>query len=188
MLRAPSTKRTMGLLDFLTKPRKNSKHHYAFAHWVLRDLAFAEPVRIFSMLASDSRTKYFDDVLSDLDTIIEGTERRNFSGADIRFVGIAIGDRPCAILQMPPTTNPTEAYFIAIVSRLPREQLSTCLDSNTADTLIDYYTLERPVEIRPDRPSVFCAWTQDTHLNFGEGPQPNIEQFGPFLAHHVQSR
>ena len=179
----------MGLLDIFSKPKNNSKHHYAFAHYALRQLAFAEPVRIFSILASDARIKLFDDVLLDLDTRIEGTERRNFSGADIRFTGVAIADRPCAILQMPTTTNPAEAYFIAIVGRFPLEQLSSHLDSGTAEALIDYYTLERPVAITPERQSVFCAWTgDDSHLNFGEGPQPTIEQFGTFLAHHLQTK
>lgn len=188
--RAPSTKRIMGLLDIFSKPKPkpNSKHHYAFAHYTLRQIAFANPGSIFSFLASDARIGFFNDVLGDLDARIEDTECRNFSGEDICFVGTAICDRPCAILQMPPTTNPTEAYFIAIVGRLPLEQLSSNLDSNTTDTLIDYYTLERPVTIRPWCRSVFCAWAGDgTHLNFGNGPRPTIERFGPFLARHIHS-
>ena len=178
--------RDMGLRDLFSKPKTNSKHHHFFAHYALRQVAFAEPVRIFGVLASDLRIKFFDDLLRDLDTRTE--ERRTFSGSDIRFSGSSIGDRPCAILKMPAPTNPVEAYFIAIVGRLPAEQLSAQLSNAEAGPLIDYYTLERPVEVTPEDRSVFCAWTDDgSHINYGSGPEPTLEAFSPFLAQHVAS-
>ena len=34
--------------------------------------------------------------------------------------------------------------------------------------------------------SVFCAWTKDdSHINYGEGPQPTVEKFTEFLSARV---
>ena len=179
----------MGPNDFFLQQPDKSEHHYAFAHLALREIAFGNPVRIFNILASDRRTEFFDDVLNDLDGLVPpDTGKRNFTGADIRVAGFGIDGRPCALLEMPPTTNPTEAYFIAIVGRLPMDELMSHLHSETAEPLIDYYTLERPFEITPDCPSVFCAWTpDDTHHNFGAGPEPDLRQFAAFLEQRVQT-
>ena len=179
----------MRFLDCLRKPKRNSGHHYRFAHQALRKVAFAEPVRIFDILASTSRAGFFDELLCELDAAIQDDGHRNFTGSDIRFSDHAVDGRPCAVLRMPPTRNPTEAYFIAIVSRLPLDQLSSRLHDNTSETLIDYYTLERPAQVARKWQSVFCAWTGNgRHLNFGAGPRPWIRRFVPFLTRYIRCR
>lgn len=182
----------MGQLDSYSTPKANSKHHYAFAHYALPHAtfdAFENPAWIFDVLGSEDRTKLFDILLNECDTNIKGANQRDFTGADIEFVGALIEDRPCAILRMPPTTTPGEAYFIAIVGRLPLDQLASRHDSGPEETPIDYYTLERSIENTPDRPSVFCSWTSDgTHHNYGSGPKPTLEHFYVFLTDYVKTR
>lgn len=92
------------------------------------------------------------------------------------------------MLEMPETTNPAEAFIIAIVGRFPMEQMIALAAGKEQYALIDYFTLERPGQITPRQPSVFCGWSSDgKHLNFGPGPQPVVDEFMPFLIAHVES-
>ena len=172
----------MGLFDFFSKPKQNSKHHHAFAHYALRYVAYSDPLGTFAVLGTDDRVRFLDSLIAELDTKMEGEGRRNFSGKDIEFFGNSIDGRPCAMLKMPPTTNPAEAYFVAIVSRFTVKEIETKSEELSMTGLIDYYTLERPVMISEDYQSVFCGWTEDdTHLNFGGGPAPTIKNFFALL-------
>jgi hypothetical protein len=164
-----------------TSPR----HHYVFAHYALREVAFSEPIRIFNLLASDHRTAFFDDLLASIAERFPDSAPAGFTGADIQFHGMLIADRPCALLQMPPPSEPAEALWIALVSRLTPDQFSTAPVGNPED-LLDYYTLELPVEVSATRPSVFCSWSREAHANFGNGPIPDLQHFVPFLTAHVK--
>lgn len=169
----------------------NSEHHYVFAHYALRRFAFAQPLRIFLILGSPKRNEFFDDVLRDVDEWVGADQQRNFSGADIQFSGYSVQDRLCAVLEMPETTNPTEAFFIAIVTRYPMEQMDTLVEEGSEMPLIQYFTLERPAFSSPECPSVFCAWERDDrHMNYGAGPEPTVGAFSEFLIErlHAQSR
>ena len=82
---------------------------------------------------------------------------------------------------------PTEAYFIAIVARFSVEELKANLDGKAEGFSIDYYTMERPIEITPEHRSVFCGWSADgTHLNFGAGPEPTFDEFLERLEQHAR--
>jgi hypothetical protein len=167
----------MGLFSKLFGQKQNSKHHHFFAHLALRQLAFNEPVAIFLLLPSDMRIHAFDQLLNDLDSRIPGTERRNFTSADISVFPCTIDQRPCVIIQMPEVRNPAEAYFIGILSRLPHNRLTEA-NGQPPDAVLEYYTLERPNFPTVESPSAFCAWTSEgTHINFGDGPEPTREAF-----------
>ena len=58
-------------------------------------------------------------------------------------------------------------------------------EDGVMEPLLDYFTLERPVKITKDNKSMFCAWKDETHLNYGAGPKPTLEEFVPFLTSHV---
>jgi hypothetical protein len=180
----------MSSLDRFSKQPPNSRHHYAFAHYALRHFAFAQPVRLFGILASELRKEFFDELLKDLDGRISLEDgQRNFTGSDIGFTGVLIQGRPCVVLTMPPANNPAEAYFVAILSRLPTDALQAFLAGNTSgESLIEYFTLERPSLPAPGGEGVLCAWTEnDCHLNYGPGPVPRLEDFLLFLKQHVRA-
>ncbi len=164
-----------------------SEHHYAFAHYALRRLALASPVTVLGNLAIDSRrTSFIDCILADVDIRIGGNAPRTFTASDIRYTGHRIGNRCCAVLEMPAPTNPCEAYFIAIVAPQSfAEALQRAIDADVTEPLFDYYVLERPVKITQKTKSMFCAWAGETHRNYGDGPAPTLEAFVPFLTAHV---
>jgi hypothetical protein len=162
--------------------------HYMFAHVALRDLAFAEPVKILGILASAAdRVQLFDFVLGEMDARIGDKERRSFSSADILFSAALFSDRPCAILQMPPTRAPGEAYFVAIVGRFPVPDPGSKLEAKPNEALIDYYTLERTIPSSSEEQTVFASWSADgTHSNLGKGCKPSLEDFVSFLKQRSQ--
>ena len=164
-----------------------NKHHYFFAHYILRMLAFAQPAHTLSSLASNGRSKFISNLLQENEYGFAHAEERDFSAADIQYFGDPIGERPCAILQMPPPSGPTEAYFIGIVGRVPMEELYAADNGHREEILIDYYTLERPAEITAESPSVLCGWTSEAHLNFGDGPQPTLEAFRSVLLQRTRT-
>jgi hypothetical protein len=159
--------------------------HYLFAHVALRQVALAQPVQVLSILATEKRTEFFDELLEKQAGHYPDVGPATFTGADIACTCVRIGGHPAAILTMPPPQHPTEAYFVAIVSRLPTRRFFTRRNLENGADLVDYYTLERPVDLDEDGPEpcgVFCGWTKDAHLNFGTGPQPEFEAFKRFLT------
>jgi hypothetical protein len=179
----------MKLFRNMFAPKNNSEHHYAFAHIALRKFAFAEPVLVFSVLASPDRNRFFNDILADLHEQLQISTKCSFRGEDIEFFAQRINGRPCAILKMPRPTEPVEAHFIALVSRLGVEQLSDATAQLPAGELLDYFTFERPVVVESGEPTVFCGWSaDDSHANYGDGPQADLESVIAFLTTKLRDR
>lgn len=88
---------------------------------------------------------------------------------------------------MPPPQNPTEAYFVAIVSRLKTEEMSWDVMNQEYEVApIDYYTLELAAQPTPEDRGVFCTWSQDEkHSNFGLGSRPSPSDFCEFLQERL---
>jgi hypothetical protein len=167
---------------------ENSEYHYPFAHIALRQVAFAHPVRIFAILASEDAARLFDDLIAHMESLTPSSPPCRFRGVDVKVHPCAFQGRPCAIVEMPEPQEAVQAYFVAIVSRLQFEELDAALEDPPEGELLDYYTFERPVVISDDRPTVFCRWTADnTHSNMGDGPPPTLARVKEFLEAHVAS-
>lgn len=170
---------------------ENSKHHYLFAHYALRVAAFEHHLKMFPILMSPERDSFFDHLLETLDKHVEAEDgKRNFRAEDIRFAGFNIEGRPCAMIIMPPANNPTEAHFVAIVSRMKTEEMTwDVMEQEFEAAPIDYYTLELAAFPTEDGRGVFCSWSQeDTHSNLGLGSRPDPEEFAEFLQEKLGGR
>ena len=185
----------MGIYDRspaeLQPPPENSKHHYLFAHYALRVAAFQHHLMMFPILTSPERADFFNTLLKTLDKHLEPEEgKRNFSGEDIHFAGFNIEGRPCAMVIMPPANNPTEAHFVAIVSRKTTEEMTWEVMNQEYETPpIDYYTLELAAFPTEEGKGVFCSWSPDeTHSNLGLGSRPDPEEFAEFLRESLSGR
>lgn len=171
--------------DSPSSPERQLDPHYLFAHVALRQVALSQPVQVLSVLATEKRAVFFDEVLETMGEHFSSLAPRTFTSADLGCVCLRIGGRPAAIITMPPPRHPTEAYFVAIVSRLPTRRFFTRENLENGADLVDYYTLERPVDLDETQPApfgVFCAWTADAHLNYGAGPRPELDEFKKFLT------
>jgi hypothetical protein len=177
----------MGAVGRNSDGAKMSEYHYPFAHIALRQVAFAHPVRIFAILASEEAAGLFDDLIAHMESATPTSAPCRFRGADIEVHPCSVQGRACAIVEMPEPQEAVQAYFVAIVSRLQVEDLgAAALAGLPEGELLDYYTFERPVVITEDRQTVFCSWTADnTHSNMGDGPPPTLARVKEFLDAHV---
>ena len=169
----------------------NSRHHYIFAHYALRVAAFQHHLKMFPILTSPERADFFDNLLETLDKHLDPADgERNFSGEDIHFAGFNIDGRPCAMVIMPPANQPTEAHFVAIVSRMATHEMTwEAMEQEYEVAPIDYYTLELAASPTPEGRGVFCSWSQeDTHSNLGLGSRPDPKEFADFLQEKLGGR
>ena len=172
-------------------PQENSQRHYLFAHYALRVAAFQHHLMMFPILNSPQRASFFDNLLETLDKHLETPAGEpKFSGEDIHFAGFNIDGRPCAMIIMPPATNPTEAHFVAIVSHLTFDKMSPeAMEQEYEIPPIDYYTLELPAFPTEDDKGVFCSWSAvEVHSNLGLGSRPDPEEFADFLREKLSQR
>lgn len=171
----------VGFFDFLFKPKVNTPHHYVFAHRVLRDLAFREPLRTIECLSRGDRVKFLNLVLDIVDSLLPNEPPRRFRGKHIRITTIEINGDPCVILEMPPATTSPEAHFIALLGRR-KDPAADSAEHSPLQMDLHYFTLEKTDFESAKNPSVFCGWLADgTHLNFGAGSPPTLKHFIAFL-------
>jgi len=124
------------------------------------------------------------------DALFEDGTVRHYTPSDFKITRHSFANLACLIVEMPPPQESTEAYFVAIVSKVTEEDLITWEEPDDADPgageqkewTFNYYTLERYSGYVKGRKSLFCEWDSNRrHLNHGGGPEPTLEAFLPFL-------
>jgi len=176
------------------KPMDYPSPHYAFAHIAMLKYAKRFSTGIFAQFDPTAVAIFGNPLRVPVETANEmaaGAPGFELADSDIRATHHKVGSKPCLILQMPPTTVPTEAFFVAIVSAVPESEVRAIqkeLVSQPNDPfhqpqwLLNYFTLEVPNGYVTEQRSVFCEWENDfRHLNLGAGPDPTLSEFLPFL-------
>lgn len=177
-----------------------SPHHYAFAHKALLDVSVHLMGDIFSFF-TDCPTAVLNSRLEALleatDMLIEDGSVRHYTPSDFKITKHSFGNTPCIIVEMPPPEEPTEAYFVAIVSKVEEADLMHWEEPPHAklgsgrqkEWTFNYYTLERYSGYVKGRKSMFGEWDSNgRHLNHGGGPDPTLEAFLPFLQDFLNKK
>lgn len=175
-------------------PMNHPSRHYAFAHLALMKYAKRFSTGIFSKFDPTALAIFGNPLRVPVETANEmasGAPGLELAESDIQVTHHKIGNKPCLILQMPPTTIPTEAFLVAIVSAVPEAEVKAIqkeLVSQPHDPfhqpqwLLYYFTLEVSAGYVAEQKSVFCEWENDSrHVNRGAGPDPTLGEFLPFL-------
>jgi hypothetical protein len=170
--RRPTAERTPDRVP-LPEPRC---HHYTLAHLALRDAAFQHPVAFLGLLASPRAQAFLTEVYRSVeDHCREREPRPSFGPEDLKIHTVRAGRYPCAVVEMPAPRSAAEAYFVAAVLLAdPAEELP-----DPKDVQLRYFTLEEGF-VFPGAPprTVLAEWTADrTHVNFGDGPPPQVTAF-----------
>jgi len=134
--------------------------HYKFVHVVLKDMFFENRDNLIkNILSSEDELKgLWLDVGHYYSKQYEGVE--DIDGSDIKITAKEFEDILFVVIALPEPKETVEAYFIGlIVPRLKKKKSR-------------YITLEKG-----DEGTVLCEWTQEMHLNFGEGPEPTLDNF-----------
>ena len=177
-----------------------SRHHYAFAHGALLQLALKMKTCVFSYLTGgtqEEREARFNALLKDTDDLVQDGTGRKYNAADFKITRHSFGDAPCLVVEMPAPRETTEAYFVAIVSRV--SEIDVLSDDDAAkirggpglrqELNLNYYTLEVSAGYVPGPKSLFCEWAANgRHINHGKSPEPTFEKFVSFLEDFVVKR
>jgi hypothetical protein len=168
----------------LDKPRDQ---HYAFAHVLLRQLAFENPVGCVGMLHSPERDKMLAALWEDVAKHCRknGMADGVVAGAPPTVRPAPVGRFPSCIVTMPQPQGPTEAHFVAIVLHVDVEALRSGEEPPEKPEL-SYFTLEKGVTLDGESRTVLCGWNAEgSHLNFGDGPPAEFDAFVAAVAEHI---
>lgn len=155
-------------------------HHYHLVHYVLRMVAFTQPVDCLGHLASEGAEEFVEHLWDmTVECCPDDAGAPDFAPADIDVHIARIGEYPCAVVEMPPPRKMTEAYFAGLLIPVELDELA---DGRT-EVPLRYFTLEYTVDERDAASTVLCEWTADgDHLNGGSGPEPTLGAFLQAIA------
>ncbi len=154
-------------------PLGSCPHHYVLAHIALRKICLQDPMNFFGTIASEHKDEFLKDVWQQVREHCDSEGEATFDISDVGFTTCSIKDYPTIVLAMPEPTGLGEAYFAAIVLKI---QLDDAERPEKPEIL--YFTLEKSVHLDQSDRTVMCGWTaDDSHLNYGDGPDPGVDAF-----------
>jgi hypothetical protein len=157
----------------IINPSKDPRaHHYDFAHVALRLFCDNDPLKFFAIIASEQRDDFVNYIWQKVCAQCDEKEKPDFSDKDIKITTLKVGDYPTIVVVMPDAKAMAEAIMVGIV-------LTSKIDGNSADPNVEYryFVLEQGVDLEGGNRTVFCEWSNESHLNMGDGPEASIEDF-----------
>ena len=150
--------------------------HYAFAHLALRHAALGDPPGFLSLLASPRADRWLEALLTDVE--IRCGRPAGFAAGDATVHRVRVAARPCAVVELPPPTEATEAHFVALVLLTDLAALDPGADPASIDWRARFFTLESGFVFPGEPPrTVLGEWTATSHANYGDGPPPELDAF-----------
>lgn len=158
------------LLSNVLNVPKARKQHYYFAHRVLPALAHASPEKVLNFLRSAEGDAFLLDLWNAVGDEIEGfaDEGRVAPEGLSYFVRKLEAQSQIAIVRLPTPERLNEAHFVGLVFSPARRAFMFWKPSVS----VRYFTLEIGVGR-----TILGEWTKRGHANYGDGPQPNEEEF-----------
>ncbi len=157
---------------FRNRPRARP-HHYLFAHRVLPGRLWQNPSWFLETLYSEHTQGFLLTRWGEAAMELDESEFLP-PGDKLRcdFVDLAGGYR-AAIISLPEPRFATEAHMVAVVSRPEQRRFLF-----KTKPVLRYFTLEYGLADDGMTPrTVFGEWTQNSHLNYGDGPAANPQAF-----------
>lgn len=142
--------------------------HYYFTNRLLKQYYFEDPEFIFDNLNRNDvlglifLTDLWHNALEAQDLNIE--EDSLWEELNLK-TSKSDDDLDIIIIRLPEPIEPVEAWFIGL-TRQKGEQY-----------IYRYFTLEYGLDTNHKPVTVFCEWQNDTHKNYGNGPEPDQELF-----------
>jgi hypothetical protein len=140
-------------------------HHYLFAHRALYACACEEPQKTITLLSSDDAQDFLEGLWTHVGEQLPDEDRLTFEGLSSRVARLD-EKHMVALVTMPEPQGTTEAHFVAIIFTPPQRSLF-----GRKKTDLRYITLERGMELSGESRTVLCEWRDDSHLNYGNGPE-----------------
>jgi hypothetical protein len=155
-------------------------HHYALAHYAIRQAFLDDPLRCLGILASNEAQKFLNFLFESVSEMCDKQKKEDpgFDATDLRVHRVRVGGYPCAVIEFPRPGAITEVYFTALVAYIdPASEIGP-------DTVVParYFTLELGFSMDGTERTVLCEWTKTAHSNMGDGPKPTLEDFVNSIA------
>ena len=134
---------------------------YLFAHKVVPEIFFSCP----------------EDFMKDMRDIGKDIlrERWELLGSlpweEIGIDSVSNDSYDLVVFQLPLPMNVTEAYFTVCLVQKKKKA------ANLKRRLARYFTLEFGHHMDGSQRTVLCEWTKERHINYGDGPEPDKQQF-----------
>ncbi len=154
-------------------PETKTPHHYVLAHVALKQICFQNPLGFFGLMGSPDREEFLNDLWAQVCKNCDKEGQSSFSIDDVMIDTIRIGDYPAVLVTMPKPHHVTEAHMVCIVLMVPLADMK----QNGKVMKIHYFTLEKGATEEGQERTVLCEWDEDTHYNYGDGPDPTPEAF-----------
>lgn len=176
----------MGLFDFLRNGSgpelkdDGPSPDYAFVHYALKQIALTAPLQFLAISASPDAERFMDSILQDVG---ERCGRpATYDASSIHIHRTRINDFPCAIVELPEPKELAEAHLVAIVALVDTSS-GPPLDMDQVESR--YFTLEKGFSMSSEPRTVLAEWTAESHLNYGDGPEPTVQEFVAVLSEHI---
>ena len=152
---------------------KSGPHHYVLGHIALRKICKDNPLDFFSIMGSSQREDFLNDVWKQVRKNCDPEGAATFDIADVEITACRIKNFPAIVITMPPPSETAEAFFVAIILKIDPQVEELPKQPDFA-----YLTLEKGINMDGTERSVLCGWTtDDSHMNYGDGPEPTQEAF-----------
>src|SRR5688572_23059966 len=154
--------------------------HYLFAHRVLPDLAFEDPLQFMAILASpDAEQKLHELWMTVGNTLAEGRGGASQvpSSEGLSVTRTRLAGRACAVIEMPRPEAETEAYYVAAVLDHNLDQSRVAPPASHPQLF--YYTLEKAKSLTDGSDgTILSRWSGKTsHASLGDGPPAEKKAF-----------
>jgi hypothetical protein len=134
----------------------------------------------FEIMASEEKSHFLEAVWQSVCDNCEGDPP--FTMDDVNVEPLRLENFPAILITMPPPTRRAEAYFVAIVLKIEIEA-----EVPPDKPEFDYFTLEKGVGLDGSEYTLLCCWIEDAHLNFGEGPAANQNDFLQAVLERIEA-
>ena len=178
----------MGLFDFFKKKPEPSQMNdgpspeYALAHLALRHIALSDPIQFLAIVASPEADRFIDSIIKN---VKENCGRKpSFDATSVKIATVRVNEFPCAILEFPAPNEIAEAFMVGVIVEIDS---SSEQPTEIETTQARYFTLEKGYSDTNELRTVLGEWTEDSHLNYGDGPPPTVEAFVEFLSEMLQN-
>lgn len=160
-----------------------------FAHVALRREVLNFPT-LFLDLALCPEAEYSANELSKrIEAICERYNWGIDQGRLITACAAYINNIPCVFFELPEPENADEAFMVAIVYYSIDRTSKKLLDPR--DIKIRYFTLEKAYSpgnrSKKLSKTVLGEWDGNTHISYGRGPSPNVNDFVLAISNILKS-
>ena len=140
-------------------------HHYFFAHRYLPGMFQSEPGQFMSMLASNG-LPFVHFMWDRAGQQMPPDDRLAPDGLALSMHK-SVQNIEVAIISLPKPENTPEAHFVAPAYH----------PEVNGQLFTRYYTLEFTLLGSNQPGTMFCRWSDTTHMNMGDGPRPDLNEF-----------